>query len=483
MSDEGKGRRPAVVFYSYAHKDEKLQAKLATALAGLKNEGLISEWHDRELAAGDDWRSAIDRNLDRADIILLLVSADFIASEYCWGVEVKRALERHQAAEARVIPVILRPSDWNRTPFGRLQALPKEGKPVTLWSPQDSAWLDVARGIGKAVRDLGAPRRKDAEPEAGPASAAPAAVAAPATRARVRSRKKSGRPRPHRVVRNARNQEVIPGEVVRREGDPATGDPAVDETYDALGAAHGFLWNAFGRDSIDGKGLPLEATVHYGKSFANAFWDGKRLVLGDGDGDIFNRFTSTDVVAKELMNGLVQAECGLTYWGQAGALYNTLAVVFALLVKQHALAQTAGQADWVLGTALLSPRVNGRGILSLAAPGTAYNDPRMGRDPQPDHMRDYVQTTEDNGGIHINSGIAGHAFYRLAIALGGHAWERAGRIWYDAMRDRRLKADAQFADFARLTLSHARRLFGDKSPEVEATRESWRRVGVVPRKA
>jgi hypothetical protein len=134
MSDESKGRRPAIVFYSCARKDEKLRAKPATALAGLKNEGLISEWNDRAITAGDEWRKAIDQKLDTADIILHLVSADFIASEYCWGVEVTRALDRHKAGKARVIPVILRPADWNRTPFGRLQALPKEGKPVTLWS-------------------------------------------------------------------------------------------------------------------------------------------------------------------------------------------------------------------------------------------------------------------------------------------------------------------------------------------------------------
>ena len=142
------------LFYSYSHKDETLRNELETHLKLLQRQGLISTWHDRKITAGAEWMSQIDRNLETADIILLLVSADFIASEYCYNIEMKRALERHEEGCARVIPVILRDLDWHSAPFGKLQALPEDGKAVMLWPDKDSAWKDVARGIRKAVEGL-----------------------------------------------------------------------------------------------------------------------------------------------------------------------------------------------------------------------------------------------------------------------------------------------------------------------------------------
>src|SRR5467141_243110 len=127
-------RPSASVFYSYSHKDERLRDDLADALALLKRQSILTEWHDRKIAAGDDWEQSIDEHMERADVILLLVSPVFIASDYCWGKEVERAMERHKAGEARVIPIVLRPVDWNGAMFGKLQALPKNAKPITLWS-------------------------------------------------------------------------------------------------------------------------------------------------------------------------------------------------------------------------------------------------------------------------------------------------------------------------------------------------------------
>src|SRR3954462_10521423 len=125
------------LFYSYSHKDEALRKKLETHLTLLQNEGVISGWHDRRIAAGTEWDGAISENLDKAGIILLLVSADFLASRYCRDAEIKRAMERHEAGTARAIPVILRPCDWHTAPFGKLQALPKDGRAVTEWSNRD----------------------------------------------------------------------------------------------------------------------------------------------------------------------------------------------------------------------------------------------------------------------------------------------------------------------------------------------------------
>lgn len=142
------------VFYSYSHKDEELRDELATHLSLLKRRGLILPWHDRDIDAGEEWSGKIDEALERADIILLLVSADFLASDYCYDVEMRRAMERHAKGEARVIPIILRDCSWAEAPFGKLQALPKDSKAVKSWSDRDTAWRDVERGLTKAVNEL-----------------------------------------------------------------------------------------------------------------------------------------------------------------------------------------------------------------------------------------------------------------------------------------------------------------------------------------
>ncbi|MEI1374457.1 toll/interleukin-1 receptor domain-containing protein [Nostoc sp. UHCC 0926] len=142
------------VFFSYSHKDEVLRDELATHLSMMKRQGVIEAWHDREISAGSEWANAIDDNLNLADIILLLVSANFLASDYCYDKEMTRAMERHEHKEARVIPIILKPTDWNSAPFGKLQALPKNAKPVTTWQDQDEAFLNVAQGIRRVVEDI-----------------------------------------------------------------------------------------------------------------------------------------------------------------------------------------------------------------------------------------------------------------------------------------------------------------------------------------
>ncbi len=143
--------KPLEVFFSYAHEDEKLRDELAKHLKLLKREGVINDWHDRQIMPGSQWKDQIDGHLESADIILLLVSADFLDSDYCYDIEMKRALERHEQGEATVIPIILRPVDWQGAPFGRLQCLPKDAKPVTSWTNQDEAFLDIARGIRLAA--------------------------------------------------------------------------------------------------------------------------------------------------------------------------------------------------------------------------------------------------------------------------------------------------------------------------------------------
>jgi tetratricopeptide (TPR) repeat protein len=143
--------RPLEIFYSYAHEDEKLRDTLEKHLSQLKRQGVISDWHDRDITAGSEWKNEIDEYLESAQIILLLISPDFLASDYCHDVEMTRAMERHHTQEARVIPIILRPVDWEGAPFSKLQCLPRNAEPVTLWKNEDAAFLDIAKGIRKVA--------------------------------------------------------------------------------------------------------------------------------------------------------------------------------------------------------------------------------------------------------------------------------------------------------------------------------------------
>ena len=142
------------VFFSYAHVDEGLRNELAKHLSILERQGIIAGWHDRRIAAGTQWADEIDTHLQTAHVILLLVSADFLASNYCYDIEVKQAMARHEAGDARVIPIILRPVDWHHAPFGKLQALPKDGRPVRSWPDPDEAFLDIALGIRTVAEEL-----------------------------------------------------------------------------------------------------------------------------------------------------------------------------------------------------------------------------------------------------------------------------------------------------------------------------------------
>jgi Zn-dependent metalloprotease len=282
-----------------------------------------------------------------------------------------------------------------------------------------------------------------------------------------------------RTIYNAHNTQDLPGDVFRKEGDPATGNLAADEAYDALGATYDFFWEIFERSSIDDDGMPLRACVHFGRHYNNAFWDGQMMVFGDGDDDLFNRFTiALDVIGHELTHGVVGDEAKLQYFFQAGALNESMADVFGSLVKQYLLKQTVDKADWLIGAGLFTAKIRGVALRSMKAPGTAFDDPLLGKDPQPANMKNFVRTFEDNGGVHINSGIPNHAFYLAAMNLGGHAWEKAGRIWYETLRDRQVRPNTGFLRFAKLTLRNATRLYGANSTEAKAVGEAWAQVGI-----
>ena len=287
-------------------------------------------------------------------------------------------------------------------------------------------------------------------------------------------------PAPDRTVSDAQHRTRLPGVVVRREDDPPAADGTVNEAFDGLGATFDLFAQAYARNSIDGAGLPLRATVHYGRDYDNAFWNGSRMVFGDGDGEIFAGFTrSLSVVAHELTHGVTEHAAGLVYQGQSGALNESVSDVFGALTEQHARDQTADEASWLIGAGVFTDAVEGEALRSLKAPGTAYDDDVLGKDPQPAHMRDFVVTEDDNGGVHVNSGIPNHAFYLVANALGGRAWERAGLVWYRTLTGGSLQPDTGFTAFAHATLAAAGAEYGEDAEETAAVRTAWAAVGVL----
>ncbi len=283
-----------------------------------------------------------------------------------------------------------------------------------------------------------------------------------------------------REVFDAGGQERLPGILVRAEGQPATGDAAVDQAYDGAGQTWALYNEVYGRNSIDDQGMVLRQTVHYGTAYANAFWDGEQMVYGDGDGELFGTFAGDlDIIAHEQTHGVTQYEANLAYRFQSGALNESFSDVFGALTRQRVLGQTADQADWLIGANVLIGETYA--LRSMRAPGTAFVDhPVLGTDPQPGHMQDYLDLPvwEDNGGVHINSGIPNRAFHLAATMIGGNAWERAGLIWYRTLCDR-LTSTASFVRCALATIAVARDLFGGGSAEERAVQMAWREVGVL----
>jgi Zn-dependent metalloprotease len=285
---------------------------------------------------------------------------------------------------------------------------------------------------------------------------------------------------PLRTIYDAGNTEILPGRVVRKEGGAAGDDRSVTEAYDGLGRTHDLFRHAYSRASIDDNNLPLDASVHYGRDYDNAFWNGTQMVFGDGDGTVFRGFTSSlSVIGHELTHGVTQYSANLEYRGQSGALNESISDVFGALVEQHAIGHSAAAASWLIGAGLFTEQVQGVALRSMKAPGTAYDDDVLGKDPQPASMSGYVETEDDNGGVHLNSGIPNHAFYLAAIALGGNAWERAGQIWYDTSTGGSVPASADFSVFAGRTADAASARYGADSVERRAVEAAWAKVGVT----
>lgn len=269
--------------------------------------------------------------------------------------------------------------------------------------------------------------------------------------------------------------------IARTEDGPESKDESVNRAFHGLGITRDFYLQIFDRASVDGSGMRLDGYVHRGVNYNNAFWDGQQMVFGDGDGVMFTDLTgSIDVIAHELTHGVTEFTSGLEYHNQPGALNESISDVFGSLVKQYSLMQTADQADWLIGNDIFTPGIEADALRSLKDPGSAFDNPLMGRDPQPDHMRKFVQRPDtddgDNGGVHINSGIPNKAFYLAAVSIGGFAWEAPGHIWYESLKAS--NRTTQFQEFADTTSAKAGELYGNGSGEQLAVVSAWREVGI-----
>ena len=281
----------------------------------------------------------------------------------------------------------------------------------------------------------------------------------------------------HRTIYDAGHSSDLPGVKVRDEGGGPARDSSANEAYDGLGATYDLYHEVYERNSIDNKGLGLDASVHYQVEYDNAFWDGRQMVFGDGDGVLFIGFTKAiDVIGHELTHGVTQYECGLEYHDEPGALNESISDVFGSLVKQYALGQDVNVADWLIGSGILARGVHGVALRSMKDPGTAYDDEQLGRDPQPANYKNYVRSSDDNGGVHINSGIPNRAFYLTAMAIRGHPREQAGAIWYHSLH--RLQPQSDFQHAATTTFQVAGELYGTGSAQQQAVREGWTGVGI-----
>lgn len=242
-------------------------------------------------------------------------------------------------------------------------------------------------------------------------------------------------------------------------------------------ASWDFYWQLFGRNSIDNNGLLIKQYVHFDKGMDNAYWDGRRMVYGDGDGTVFTSFTiDIDIIGHELTHGVMENEANLDYENQAGALNESFSDIFGIMIKQRFNNQDVKKSNWLIGErVMIGPKY---ALRSLKAPGTAYlNHPELGNDPQPATMDKYQNlpntSAGDWGGVHINSGITNFAFYVAAYNMGGYAWDKTGRIWYAVLTDVKLTQNAKFADVKNLTIVNAEKIYGINSPEVKAVKQGW----------
>lgn len=276
----------------------------------------------------------------------------------------------------------------------------------------------------------------------------------------------------------------LPGSKIRFEGEQPTHKFEADQIYDFSGIVRNYYNDVHSRNSIDGNGMKFIATENFGHDFANACWlqeDHQMLYGSPGADSGFATVVLLDVIGHEITHGVTEFESKLVYEGQSGALNEHLSDVFGQLIRQWHEKKSVKDADWLIGKGIWKPGINGIALRNMLHPGTAFDDPKIGRkDPQPAHLKDYVKLPKtyegDWGGVHINSGIPNRAFALFATDVGGNAWEKPAKIWYAA----RAAAGSRpsFAQFAFYTIESAKKL--KFTSEVSKLQKAWLAVGVTP---
>jgi Zn-dependent metalloprotease len=289
------------------------------------------------------------------------------------------------------------------------------------------------------------------------------------------TKKKALKPRPIIEIYSAGKKYSLPGKkltpaAIAKDKEAKLVKNGVKRTWD-------FYFNLFKRNSIDGSGMALVNTVHYGKRYNNAIWNGRQMIFGDGDKKVFGSFTTDiDIIAHELAHGVTQFAANFDYENQPGALNESFSDVFGIMIKQYALKQDVNQSNWLIGENIMLG--DHYALRSLAAPGTAFlNHPQWGDDPQPATMDQYYKmpNTEEGdwGGVHINSGIPNFAFYVAAKDAGGYAWETVGPVWYSALTES-LNNQSDFQAVKKATILQARKIFGKGSKVEKAVKKGWK---------
>jgi len=273
-----------------------------------------------------------------------------------------------------------------------------------------------------------------------------------------------------RHIYNCRHTQRLPGTPERGEGQGPTGDANCDNAYDGCGVIWKF-WKFLGRNGFDDNGSTLICSVAYGSQYDNAMWQGQEIVGGDGDGIVFQPFFSVpDVIWHEWGHAVTQYTSNLDYQDESGGLNESFSDCHGITCKQWSLNQTAAQADWIIGKGLFMPSINGIGLRSMKAPGTAYDDPQLGSDPQIANYRDYTPGME----VHLSSGIPNKAFCDACILDGGGSWERVFPVWLEV--NKQAGSGCTFAQWASLAVNIAGQKYGYAT--AKAISDAWIGVGV-----
>lgn len=262
-----------------------------------------------------------------------------------------------------------------------------------------------------------------------------------------------------RKVYDCRNRSTLRRNLTRSEGQAPVADPVVNAVYDNTGIVREFYKNQYNYLSFDNQGGDYHLNVHYLRDYNNAGWDGDEMIFGDGDGVIFTNFgNSLDVTAHEIAHGVTQFTANLVYSRQPGALNEHMSDVFGIAVRQFHEGQSSSPAtaNWLIGDTIMGPTLQGQAIRNMKAPGTAYDNVYMGKDPQPDHMNNYYTGSGDNYGVHINSGIPNKVFYLVCVGLGDTLV--AAKLWFETLKT--MVSTDDFAKFKTKIKAKAAQLSG-----------------------